>query len=197
MRMVATKIMTRGRANPTCWRFFDRLRAARLKAGLTREALSKAAGVSLGLAARFELRKGFPRLPTLEALAKALGISPGWLAFGDEAPCEPLVGLRCVGLAQRFRETRAALGISLREVERRTKVLEHEGRAGLSEGTVRGVERGRTPPLDTLEALAVALGISPAWLAFGTGPRELPRRGARRQAAASSLERRSSPVSRT
>lgn len=177
--MVATTLMTRGRANPTCWRFFDRLRSARLKAGLTREALSKTAGVSLGLASRFELRQGFPRLPTLEALAQALSVSPGWLAFGSEAAWEPSPEGSCDSLAQRFREVRSALGISLREIERRTKLLEHEGRAGLTEGTVRGVERGRKPSLDTLETLAAALGVSPAWLAFGQGPRQLPRRGSR------------------
>lgn len=181
--MVATTIM-RGRPNPTCWRFFDRLQAARLKAGMTREALSRAAGVSLSLASRFELRRGYPRLPTLEALAKALGVSPGWLAFGSDAPWEPSAELRCAGLAQRFRETRATLGLSLRDVEGRTKQLEHEGRPGLSEGTVRGVERGRTPPLDTLEALAIALGVSPSWLAYGVGSRDPVRRGARRAAPA-------------
>lgn len=31
------------------------------------------------------------------------------------------------------------------------------------------------PSLDTLEALAVALGVTPAWLAYGLGSREAGR----------------------
>jgi hypothetical protein len=38
------------------------------------------------------------------------------------------------------------------------------------------VERGTLCTLDTLEALAKALGVSPAWLAFGLGPMEAPTR---------------------
>ncbi|MFO0656147.1 MAG: hypothetical protein U0787_13840 [Polyangia bacterium] len=37
------------------------------------------------------------------------------------------------------------------------------------------------PSIATVEALAVALGVSPAWLAYGLGPMELPSR--RRKAA--------------
>lgn len=178
VRMVATKIM-RGRPNPRCWAFFDRLRAARLKAGLTREALSKAAGVGPAVASRFELRKGFPRLQTLEALSVALSVAPPWLAFGFEGPWDNSARVSSSGLAQRLRETRSALELSLREVERRTRQLAHEERVGLSEGAVRRIERGKLPTLDTLEALAVALGVSPSWLAWGVGDRELPQRGSR------------------
>lgn len=39
--------------------------------------------------------------------------------------------------------------------------------------------RGTMPSIATLEDLARALGASPAWLAFGEGPMELPRRGAK------------------
>ncbi len=31
--------------------------------------------------------------------------------------------------------------------------------------------------LDTLELIATSLGVSPAWLAYGEGPRELHKRG--------------------
>jgi len=35
------------------------------------------------------------------------------------------------------------------------------------------------PNLATVESLARALDLSPAWLAFGIGPRELPQRRSR------------------
>jgi transcriptional regulator with XRE-family HTH domain len=41
---------------------------------------------------------------------------------------------------------------------------------------VQAVERGSLPRLDTLEQLANALGVSPAWLAFGEGQSEPKRR---------------------
>lgn len=150
---------------------------------MSRDALSLAAGLSNGLVSRFELRRGFPRLPSLERIADALKVSAGWLAFGLESSWDPSDGLRCSGLAQRFQETRSALGISLREVERRTGLIRVaartvEGRTGLTEGTVRGVERGAMPTIDTVEQLAKALQVNPSWLAWGLGPRELPRRSA-------------------
>ena len=58
----------------------------------------------------------------------------------------------------------------MREVDRR---------AGNAEGVVRGIEAGGQPAIGTLEDLARALAVSPAWLAFGEGPRELPRRVSR------------------
>jgi hypothetical protein len=111
---------------------------------------------------------------TVERLANALRVSPAWLAFGLVAEWEPAEGLRSDDLAARTREARLALGLTVREAERRAK---------LSRGAVRVVEAGSASTLSTVEKLAVALAVSPAWLAFGTGPRELPRRGASRPAA--------------
>jgi transcriptional regulator with XRE-family HTH domain len=59
--------------------------------------------------------------------------------------------------------------------------------AGLSHTAVGNVERGTMPTLATAEALAKALDLSPAWLAYGIGPREIPaRRKARTASAAES-----------
>jgi transcriptional regulator with XRE-family HTH domain len=49
--------------------------------------------------------------------------------------------------------------------------------ANLNPGSILGIERGGQAGVDTVEALAKALQVSPAWLAFGIGPQELaPRR---------------------
>jgi transcriptional regulator with XRE-family HTH domain len=120
------------------------------------------------MVALWEAGQGLPRLPSVEKLARALGVSPGWLAYGLGEAAEPVeLGVRCEGLAERAKTTRTQAALSMREVARR---------AGITEGAVRSTEKGRQPGIDTMEKLAGALGVSPAWLAFGIGPRELPRR---------------------
>jgi transcriptional regulator with XRE-family HTH domain len=47
---------------------------------------------------------------------------------------------------------------------------------GLNPGTIGGIERGGQAGVATVETLAKALNVSPAWLAFAEGPRELPKR---------------------
>ena len=109
-----------------------------------------------------------PRLDTVELLAVALSLSPSFLAFGIELPFEPATELRTMGFAARLSEARRERGLSMRAVD---------SLAGISPGSTRSLEAGTMPSLDTLELIAKALGVSPAWLAFGEGPRELPRRG--------------------
>lgn len=134
---------------------------------MTAHALSLAAGVSNNSVSHFEANCRLPRLSTLECLANALHISPGWIAFGMGAVWEPVDGLRCEGLAARLRAVRAAKGLTLRELDRRAEI---------STGASRAVEVGGMPTLDTIEFLARALGVSPAWLAYGEGPMEAPTR---------------------
>lgn len=161
--------MVRGRANPRYQTFGARVRKARKALGLHPSGLTLAAGIGAGMVALWEAGQGLPRLPSVEKLARALGVSPGWLAYGLGEAAEPVEpGVRCEALAARVEAARAALGVSMREVARR---------ADLTEGTVRSAEGGRLPAIDTVEQLAKALGVNPAWLAFGLGPRELPRRG--------------------
>jgi transcriptional regulator with XRE-family HTH domain len=115
-----------------------------------------------------------PRIDTVERVAYALGLSPAFLAFGlaTEAS-QPTQGLRSEGIASRLRETRTSRGLS---------VLALATAAALSHTAVGNVERGTVPTLATAEALAIALGVSPGWLAYGLGPMELP---GRRRAAES------------
>ena len=58
----------------------DRLKQLRVDAGLSQQALATAAGLSISLVAALEQgAKADPRLSTLRALAKALGVHVGEL----------------------------------------------------------------------------------------------------------------------
>ena len=167
--------MVRGRRNPSHFGFAARLRRARKAGDDSRSRLTQRAGLLDGKAVLLlEQGQRIPRLDTVERVAYALGLSPAFLAYGIEADAsQPTEGLRCEGVASRLRETRTARGLS---------VLALATAAGLSHTAVGNVERGTMPILATAEALAIALGVSPGWLAYGLGPMELP---GRRRAAAS------------
>ena len=59
-----------------------RLREVRLMRELTMRALSEKSGLSHPTARSTETGASMPTLATVEALANALGVSPGWLAYG-------------------------------------------------------------------------------------------------------------------
>ena len=123
-----------------------------------------------------------PRLSTIERIGDALGISPAWLAYGDEGtilfrhrrprspvpfdPPEPDPGdrprrelWRSVG--KRLRGARMSMGFALRDIAEA---------AGISPQGVLLIERGESDPMiSTIEHLAVALNVAPSWLAFGEG----------------------------
>lgn len=166
--------VVRGRKNPDYLGFPARLKKARRAQGVSLDAT--ASQLSDGKTV-FLLEEGrhVPRLDTVEKIASALGLSPAFLAYGIEADAsQPIDGFRCGGVASRLRETRTARGLTMRAVARA---------AGLTDTAVRSTETGASmPTIATAEALAVALGVSPAWLAYGLGPMELPSR--RRRAAA-------------
>ena len=170
--------VVRGAPNPLHFGFSDRLRRARKAAGLTPTALAQKAGsVSRATVAALEAGENIPRVDTVESLAKALALSPSLLAFGLDSASESLKGKLCDGLPQRLRDTRRAHGLSMRELGRQ---------ADASVVLVRSTEAGASlPNLARLEALAKALRVSPAWLAYGEGPLELPPRRRARQAVQS------------
>ena len=60
-----------------------RLHAARLHSGLSRTTLGAAAKTSRQTIANIEAGGMIPKVDTAELLARALGISPSWLAFGE------------------------------------------------------------------------------------------------------------------
>jgi transcriptional regulator with XRE-family HTH domain len=173
--------VVRGRKNPLFFGLARRLQKARREAHLSFDSVAALAGMTDGSSvAHLERKEGHvPRLDTVERIAYGLGLSPGFLAYAIEGEARPPTkGLRCEGVAQRLADTRAARGLSVLAVGKL---------AGLSHTAVGNVERGTMPTLATAEALAKALDLSPAWLAYGIGPREIPaRRKARTASAAES-----------
>lgn len=140
-----------------------RLRSARRAVNKSARALSIAAGLSQNSVAQFEAGARRPRLPTLEALADALHVSPAWLAFGTEFTWQPAVTSHSESLPQRLRRVLDERDLSLRHVDRTAQV---------ATGATRSILLGSTPAIDTVESIAKALAVSPAWLAFGLGPFE-------------------------
>lgn len=178
--MLLTSVLTRGKANPTHWKLPERLRRERKRQRLGPVVLSKAAGAGENTVTQIEAGARLPRLSLIERLASVLQVSPAYLAFGHDSPSEPAEGQRCEGMAARLLQVRTLRGISMRDVARN---------AGCAPGTVRSTELGATPTVDTAEVLAHALGVSPAWLAFGEGPRELPLRKRPGSASPPALDR--------
>jgi len=174
---VLASAVVRGRKNPLFLGFASRLRRARKAEGLTRFGVTTmTTAKDRELVASLEAGHRIPRLDTVEKLAFALGVSPAFLAYGlDGAPDSSCDTLRALGVAARLRMTRIDQGLS---------VLAVATAAGISHTAVGNIERGTVPGLDTTEALATALGVSPGWLAYGIGPMESPRRRAVRAAQA-------------
>lgn len=165
--------MVRGRKNPGHLRFASRLRKA-----IQHASDSQTAPASRSTLAGWAQGERLPRIDAVERVSYALGFSPAFLGFGlGFEPTSPADKLRSLGVAARLREARQARGLSVRVLATA---------AGVSHTAVGNVESGTMPGLDTAEALAVALGVSPAWLAYGLGPMELPSR--RRRAAAATQE---------
>lgn len=124
-----------------------------------------------------------PRVDFAERLARAAGVDPCWLCFGhygarpfqDKIPrAEQVVGLppqlppapedaglACRGFGVRLVSARKAAGLSRAALGRA---------ADIAHSAIGYAEEGRTLPyIDSIEALALALGCSACWLAFGEG----------------------------
>jgi transcriptional regulator with XRE-family HTH domain len=65
----------------------QRLRRARLRRGWSQADLKEQAGVSIVTLSRIEndQLEELPRPSTVRKLATALGVTPGWLFYGEEA----------------------------------------------------------------------------------------------------------------
>lgn len=146
-----------------------RLKQARRRVSNDRVGITEPA--SRSTIAGWEQGQRIPRLDAVEQAAYALGLSPSFLAFGVESVAvQPDCGLRCDGVAARLRATRTERGLT---------ILALADSAGLSHNAVRSTETGASiPSIATAEAFAIALGVSPGWLAYGLGPVELPNRRA-------------------
>jgi len=156
--------MVRGRKNPLYFGFAERLRRARRAAKWSLAELARTAGSTAPTILALESGERCPRVDTAEKLAMALGLSPSQLAFGIEPIARPATRTTHGGLAKRLGAVRTLRELSMRELEQR---------ADAAGNLVRNTESGRSlPTLRTIEQLAKALGVSPAWLAYGEGPME-------------------------
>ena len=171
-----------GYRNPLWTTCAERVRDRIDASGRYRLDIAAMSGLSHVAVGRVEDGKRVPRLATIERIAEALGLSPSWLAYGDEAllpfrhrrprpvvppdapmpaPAERQHLERWRGVAQRLSELRKRLGLTLRDVG---------DAAGLSAQAILLLEKGgRDPLISTVEQLAVALDVPPGWLAFGEG----------------------------
>ena len=62
----------------------ERLRSSRERLGLSLRELAAAATVSYQAVLNTESGQTVPRVDTIEAIAVALDVAPGWLAYGDD-----------------------------------------------------------------------------------------------------------------
>ena len=155
-----------GRRKPLHATLAARLKAARLAAGMDRAPLSAAAGLSHGVVASIEVQGRIPSIDTVEKIARALQLSPCFLAYGVEGALLPPLGpdeaLRAAGAGGRLQQLRDHQALSLRGLAEA---------AQLSATAVMNLEARKVlPSVATAEALAVALGCSPCWLAYAEGP---------------------------
>ena len=158
--------MVRGSPNPKHLDVPARLRTARTRAKSTRMALAERAGVSDATVRQIEAGTRMPTVGTLAKLAEALGLSAAWLTYGAGEP-SATGPASCEGMGERLRQAMADRALSRTALARL---------AERSPPTLTAIENGGQAGVDTVEALAKALRVSPAWLAFGVEPRELPPR---------------------
>ena len=157
--------MVRGRKNPLYFGLALRLKKARRESGLKRLHVAARAGLARATGRTIETGNRLPTVGTIVSLAGALNVSASWLAYGigdmhingAPATCDGM-GARLQQLRVEQSQTKAALARLV----------------GLSPSTVADIENGAQTGVEVIEALAKALCISPAWLAFNQGLRELP-----------------------
>jgi transcriptional regulator with XRE-family HTH domain len=75
--------MVRGQKQPLHKKLRDRLRKLRKLHGHSYTSLAEAAGVSRTAVRNIEEARSVPGVDLVESLARALGVSPSWLAYGE------------------------------------------------------------------------------------------------------------------
>lgn len=170
--------MVRGSPNPRHWALPARLRKARKKSGITRMALASAAGGGATVSRDIEEGERLPTVAVVARLAAGLGVSAGWLAYGLGEMRAECPAASCEGMGARLQAVRIERGLTKAALARL---------ADLSPSTVADIEKGAQSGVEVMEALAKALAILPAWLAFNEGGRDIPKR---RRAAKSATSAR-------
>lgn len=165
--------MVRGSKNPLHFGLPARLKRARRQCGLRRLPLAEKAGVASSTEREIEAGQRLPTVATVARLAAALGMSAPWLAYGLGEQASQSIAASCEGMGERLRVMRTERGYSRTGLARV---------AELNPGTIVKIEGGGQAGVDTVERLAKELRLSPAWLAYGVGDRELPPRRRSRSA---------------
>lgn len=176
-------LVVSGVKNPLHLTFPNRLTRLLNRADKPQNYVAALAGISEGLVSKYEAAKTIPRVDSVERIANSFGVQPCWLAFGpegtlrfrkrrdpdtiDQATPELLLvdavdtALRSDEIPSRLKAIREVKALSLRRVAEA---------AAMSPQGILKIENGLAAPLiSTIEALAVALDVSPGWLAFGIG----------------------------
>ena len=158
-----------GRRRPLHATLAVRLKRTREGAGVESKPLSLKAGLADRTVWAIEAEGRIPGIDTAERIARALGVSPCYLAYGVEgaalAPVAEEEALRSQGCGERLQRLRDARGLTRTDLGRA---------AGVSATAILNLEAGRNlPSVATAEALGAALGCSPCWLAYAEGPSPL------------------------
>ena len=159
--------MVRGRRNPRYLGLARRLLTARTQRKLTRMALADLAAVGAPTVLYTETADRIPTVATIARLAAAMNVDAGWLAFGTGIEATSAALQTSDGMGERLGALRTDRSLTKAALARMVE---------LSPSAYAKIENGGQTGVDTLEKLADALRVSPAWLAFGVGPRELPPR---------------------
>ncbi len=169
--------MVRGSPNPLYFGLPARLRKARKKSGLKRKTVGQKVGRDPQVTAKVEAGHRLPTVATLARLASALGVTAGWLGYGLGEQQAGGTVATTDGMGTRLASVRIERGLTKAALARL---------AELSPSSFAKIENGGQTGVDVLEALAKALGVSPAWLAFEEGPREIPKKRRTRSASSQS-----------
>lgn len=73
-------------ADPALGAMSRRFNQARLQSGLTLAELEKKSGCAMSMLSGIASGDRMPRVDSIARIARALGVSPGWLAYGDGPP---------------------------------------------------------------------------------------------------------------
>lgn len=130
-------------------------------------ALAQKAGASDATVGYLETDQRLATVATLARLAAALGCSAAYLAYGLDVVPPHGSPATCDDMSARLQAVRVEQGHTKASLARL---------ADVTPGTVADIESGGQAKVSTVETLAQALGISPAWLAFNQGPQVLPPR---------------------
>ena len=158
--------MIRGSPNPRYFGLPARLKKARKQSGLTRKGVVQKVGGDQSAMRDIETNQRLPTVGTVARLASALHVSAAWVGFGLGNPELDGPPATCEGMGSRLETVRCERGLTKAALARLIQVTPR---------AVAAIESGGQARIQTVEALAQALGISPAWLAFNQGPRVLPR----------------------